>query len=110
MALTKRTTGLSSGIDKDGPDYTVYSGALGCRPHLQTRGSPNRLPWFWSFTVNCPMTRFRSCVNFGRFEKNEPHGNRVSYSFYWAGPSWIRAAAVFPRTARRRELPARDAD
>jgi len=32
MALTMRPTGLGSGIDKDRPDYGVYSGE--CRPHL----------------------------------------------------------------------------
>jgi hypothetical protein len=26
MALTMRATGLGSGIDKDRPDYTVYTG------------------------------------------------------------------------------------
>jgi hypothetical protein len=26
MALTMRSTGLGSGIDKDRPDYTVYTG------------------------------------------------------------------------------------
>jgi hypothetical protein len=27
-----------------------------CRPHLQTRGGPDSLRWFWSLTVNGPMT------------------------------------------------------
>ena len=30
-----RPSGLGSGIDKDRPDYTVYSGELGDRPHLR---------------------------------------------------------------------------
>ena len=34
MPLTMRPTGLSSGIDKDRPDYTVYW-RVGCRPHLR---------------------------------------------------------------------------
>jgi hypothetical protein len=34
MALKLRPTGLGSGIDKDRPDYTVYTGEVGGRPHL----------------------------------------------------------------------------
>ena len=32
MALKLGPTGLGSGIDKDRPDYTIYSGEWGCRP------------------------------------------------------------------------------
>ena len=28
-----------------------------CWPHYQTRGGPESLRWFWSLTVNPPMTR-----------------------------------------------------
>ena len=45
---------LGSGIDKDRPDYSVYCG--GCRIY-QTRGGPDNLRWFWTLTVNGPMTR-----------------------------------------------------
>jgi hypothetical protein len=38
-ALKLRPTGLGSGIDKDRPDHAVYCG------------------WFWSMTINGPMTR-----------------------------------------------------
>jgi hypothetical protein len=47
MPLTKCPTGLGAGIDKDRQDFTVY----------ETRGGPDHLRWFWSFTVTCPMTR-----------------------------------------------------
>jgi hypothetical protein len=57
MALKLRPTGLGSGIDKDRPDYTAHSGQwAGGRIH-QTRGGPDHLRWFWSLTVNGPMTR-----------------------------------------------------
>ena len=50
-------TGLGSGIDKDRPDYTVYCGGWAIGRIYETRGGPDRLRWFWSFTVTCPMTR-----------------------------------------------------
>ena len=57
MALKLRPTGLGSGIDKDRPDYTVYCGEWGVGRIYQTRGGPDSLRWFWSLTVNGPMTR-----------------------------------------------------
>jgi hypothetical protein len=38
MALKLRPTGLGSGIDKDRPDYTVYTGEWEVRRIYQTRG------------------------------------------------------------------------
>jgi len=57
MALTMRATGLGSGIDKDRPDYTVYCGEWNVGRIYETRGGPDSLRWFWSLTVNGPMTR-----------------------------------------------------
>ena len=57
MALTMRATGLGSGIDKDRPDYTVYCGEWNVGRICQTLGGPDSLRWFWSLTVNGPMTR-----------------------------------------------------
>ena len=57
MALTMRPTGLGSGIDKDRPDYTVFTGEWEIGRIYQTRGGPDSLRWFWSMTVNGPMTR-----------------------------------------------------
>jgi hypothetical protein len=50
-------TGLGSGIDKDRPDYTVFTGEWEVGRNYQTRGGPDSLRWFWSLTVNGPMTR-----------------------------------------------------
>jgi hypothetical protein len=50
------STGLGAGIDKDRLDYTIYSWRMGSWPDHETRGGPDHLRWFWSFTVTCPMT------------------------------------------------------
>ena len=52
-----RATGLGSGIDKDRPDYTVVTGEWEVGRIYETRGGPDNLRWFWSLTVNGPMTR-----------------------------------------------------
>ena len=57
MPLTMRPTGLGSGIDKDRQDFTVYSGDWAVGRMLETRGGPAHLRWFWSMTVDGPMTR-----------------------------------------------------
>jgi hypothetical protein len=40
MTLTMRPTGLGTGIDKDRPDYTVYSGEWAVGRIYETRGGP----------------------------------------------------------------------
>jgi uncharacterized protein (DUF736 family) len=57
MPLTMRPTGLGSGIDKDRPDYAVYCGEWNIGRIYKTRGGPDSLRWFWSLTINGPMTR-----------------------------------------------------
>ena len=57
MALKLRPAGLGSGIDKDRADYTVYTGEWEIGRIYETRGGPENLRWFWSMTVNGPMTR-----------------------------------------------------
>src|SRR3954451_10647303 len=56
MPLKLRPSGLGSGIDKDRPDYTVSTGEWEIGRIYQTRGGPDNLRWFWSLTVNGPMT------------------------------------------------------
>ena len=43
MAFKLRPTGLGAGIDKDRPDYTIYSGGWDVGRIYQTRGGPDRL-------------------------------------------------------------------
>jgi hypothetical protein len=57
MPLKLGPTGLGSGIDKNRPDYAVFSGEWEIGRIYQTRGGPDSLRWFWSLTVNGPMTR-----------------------------------------------------
>ena len=57
MSLKLRPTGLGSGIDKDRPDYAVYRGERCVGRIYQTRSGPEAYKWFWSLTVNGPMTR-----------------------------------------------------
>ena len=57
MALILRPTGLGAGIDKDRRDYTVYIGDWAMGRIYEVRGGPDHLRWFWSFTVDPPMTR-----------------------------------------------------
>ena len=48
MPLKLRPTDLGSGIDKDRPDCSVYSGEWEVGRIYQTRGGPDSLRWFWS--------------------------------------------------------------
>jgi hypothetical protein len=57
MSLKLRPSGLGSGIDKDGPDYTVVTGEWEVGRIYETRGGPDNLRWFWSMNANGPMTR-----------------------------------------------------
>jgi hypothetical protein len=57
MPLKLRPTGLGSGIDKDQPDYTIFTGDWEVGRIYQTRGGPDNLRWFWSMNANGPMTR-----------------------------------------------------
>ena len=57
MPLKLRPTGLGSGIDKHRPDYTVFTGEWNVGRIYETHGGSDNLRWFWSMTVNGPMTR-----------------------------------------------------
>jgi hypothetical protein len=56
MPLRLRPSGPGFGIDKDRPDYGVYSGQWEIGRIYQTRGGPESLRWFWSMNANGPMT------------------------------------------------------
>jgi hypothetical protein len=43
MALTMRLAGLSSGIDKNRADYTVFCGEWNIGPIYENRGGPEHL-------------------------------------------------------------------
>ena len=48
MALTTRPAGLSSGIDQDRADYTVFCGECNIGRIYEVRGGPEHLRWFWA--------------------------------------------------------------
>jgi hypothetical protein len=81
MALTLRPTGLGGGIDKDRSDYTIYSGGWAVGRIYETRGGPDRLRWFWSFTVTCPMTHSDRVE-----EAKAQFGRAGTPGKAWAGP------------------------
>ena len=90
MALKLRPTGLGSGIDKDRPDYTVVTGEWEVGRIYETRGGPDSLRWFWSMTVNGPMTRSDRVATLeeakAQFRKAGTPGRR--------GRSWRRCRRV----------------
>ena len=59
MAFKLRPTGLGAMIDKDRPDYTIYGGGWAVGRIHEKRGGPDRLCWFWSFTVTGAMASDR---------------------------------------------------
>jgi uncharacterized protein (DUF736 family) len=70
MPLKLRPTGLSSAIDKDRPDYTVYCGGWDVGRIYETRGGPDSLRWFWSMTINGPMTHSDRVATLEQFQKS----------------------------------------
>ena len=48
-ALTTRPAGLSSGIDQDCADYTVFCGEWNIGRIYEVRGGPEHLRWFWAW-------------------------------------------------------------
>ena len=108
MPLTMRPTGLGSGIDKDRPDYTVVTGEREVGRIYETRGGPDNLRWFWSMTVNGPMTRSDRVATLeeakAQFQKSWDAWKAcdVAPSFYpatigvWSSvmPCWAVVAAV----------------
>ena len=48
MPLTMRPTGLESPVDKDRPDFTIFSGDWAMGRIYEDRGAPVNLRWFWS--------------------------------------------------------------
>ena len=48
MPLTMRPAGLSSGIDQDRADYTVFCGEWNIGRIYEVRGGPEHLRWFWA--------------------------------------------------------------
>jgi hypothetical protein len=63
MPLIMRPTGLGCGVDKDRPDYGVYSGEWNIGRIYETRGGPDSLRWLWSMNASGPLTRSGHVAN-----------------------------------------------
>ena len=46
--LTMRPTGLTSPVDKDRQDFSIYSGEWAVGRIYEQRGGPDSRRWFWS--------------------------------------------------------------
>ena len=95
MPLKLRPSGLGSGIDKDRPDYLVLTGEWEVGRIYKTRGGPDSLRWFWSLTVNGPMTRSDRVAILeeakSQFQTSGTLGRR--------GRTWRRSSGSEPTTA-----------
>ena len=104
MPLTMRSTGLGAGIDKDRPDYTVYSGEWAVGRIYETRGDPDNLRWF----CGAPSSKYcgrhalgggTSCTKAVAEPRKRPH--------FLVG-SWLHGGASTRKITKRalfRELP-----
>jgi hypothetical protein len=72
---------------------------VGCGRIYQTRGSPDNLRWFWSMTVNGPMTRSDRVATLGRQAKSVPTESRFSLQEFVRSHDLIRKSATFPAHA-----------
>jgi len=90
MALKLRPIGLGSGIDKDRPDYTVFTGEWEVGRIYETRGGPDSLRWFWSMTVNGPMTRSGRVAT---FDEAKAKFRRASQKIATCAMRWMTLAA-----------------
>jgi hypothetical protein len=72
---------------------------VGCGRIYQTRGSPDNLRWFWSMTVNGPMTRSDRVATLGRHAKSAPTESRFSLQEFVRSHDLIRKSATFPAHA-----------
>ena len=79
---------------------------VGCGRIYQTRGSPDNLRWFWSMTVNGPMTRSDRVATLGRQAKSVPTKSRFSLQEFVRSHDLIRkvcnfSGSCFGRSFRR---------
>ena len=74
MPLMLRPTALGSGIDKDRLDYTVCTGEWEVGRIYQPRGGPDSLGWFWSLTINGPISTL---------DDRRPGGSQGAVSEEW---------------------------
>jgi hypothetical protein len=59
MPLKLRPTGLSSGIDQDRADYTVFCGEWNIARIYEVRSGSEHLRWFWALHFPSKWSRLK---------------------------------------------------
>ena len=103
MPLTMRPTGLGAGVNKDRPDYTIFCGGWEIGRIYETRGGPDHLHWFWSMTVNGPMTRSDKAIEC-RFLRSNPRPEQGAFLPGRAQSQFFRATDEDRSPLRRADL------
>ena len=98
MPLKLRPTGLGAGIDKDRPDYTIYSGGWAMGRIHEQRGGPDSMRWFWSL-----YGIFGKPADMPTATRQRSTGPRRSSNRYggagWRGRSCVRTRSSSAATA-----------
>jgi hypothetical protein len=81
-----RPAGLSSGIDQDRADYTVFCGEWNIGRIYQTRGGPDGLRWFWSLTVKFHRGYDVLCHRWIGTRERGDYGKNVFHDSFLAAP------------------------
>ena len=89
MALTMRPAGLSSAIDKDRGDYTVFCGEWNIGRIYEVRGGPEHLRWFWALHFPSKPENLRTDNRVATLEAAKAEFE-ASWRHGWRGRSWRR--------------------
>jgi hypothetical protein len=78
MALTMRPAGLSSGIDHDRADYTVFCGEWNIgRPHMKSEAAPNIYVGFGRCTSRASRRTYAQITALPRLKWQRPSLRRA---------------------------------
>ena len=99
MALKLRPTGLGSGIDKDRPDYTVYSGGWAWGASTRQRGGPDSLRWFWSLSRHLRQAADIARRPRANARRRPRRSSRSIGGAGWRGRSCVRTRSSYAATA-----------
>ena len=92
MTLKLRPTCLGSGIDKDGPDYTMYCGEWAVGRIMKAAAKPADASWLWTLA-------------YGQHEDRTPtHGYEATREAAMAAFAKRLAAGIAWRARRRRSI------
>ena len=89
MALTMRPAGLSSGIDQDRADYTVFCDEWNIGRIYEVRGGSEHLRWFWALHFPSKPESLRTDNRVARLKRQRQSLRRVGKPGR-RGRSWRR--------------------